>query len=227
MKMSNNKFYIKTGTKIYFVLSIDEGEIGGEMKYCIIFGSPRKKGNTASLLSLVMEYLKKEKKDIKYFDVYEKNIKGCTACLGCQKDLENICCVIQDDMQEIYEAVEEADVIVIASPVYVRSAPAPVKAVIDRLVYAGCKYYGDDPFGPSLFQGKKLALITTCGYPLEKGVDLYEEAMKRYCKHTKMEYIGSLAERQRNLKEPFMDEEKRERATDFAKVLANLDSEQE
>ncbi|MBR2619471.1 MAG: NAD(P)H-dependent oxidoreductase, partial [Firmicutes bacterium] len=113
----------------------------------------------------------------------------------------------------------EADVIIFAAPIYIWSAPAPVKAVIDRLVYSGCKYYGDDPYGPSLFEGKKLALIAACGYPVEKAADLYEEEMKRYCKHTKMEYIGMFCERQRNLKEPFMDEEKKLRAIDFAKLL--------
>lgn len=196
------------------------------MKYCVIFGSPRKNGNTASLLGPVLEELERNKNSqIKFFDVYEKNIAGCKACLGCQKDLENICCVIQDDMQEIYEAVEEADIIILASPVYVRSAPAPVKVVIDRLVYAGCKYYGDDPFGPSLFEGKKLALLTTCGYPIEKGADLYQEAMKRYCKHTRMEFVESLAERQRNLKEPFMDDKKRQNGIAFAKSLMSLDKE--
>ena len=42
----------------------------------------------------------------------------------------------------------------------------------------------------------------------EKGADLYEEMMKRYCKHCGLTYAGMLAERQRNLKEPFMNEVK-------------------
>ncbi len=157
--------------------------------------------------------------DVKYFDVYDSDIGGCRACLGCQKNTEEICCVINDDMKPIIEAVKESDMLVIAAPVYVWSAPAPVKAVIDRLVYSGCKYYGDDPYGPSLFEHKKLALITTCGYPVEKGADLYEEEMKRFCKHTKMSYAGMLCERQRSFKEQFMDDEKALRAKEFAKKL--------
>ena len=188
-------------------------------KYCIIFGSPRKKGNTAGLLSVVTEEINKKGGEISLFDVYESDIAGCRACLGCQKNTDEICCVLDDDMQPILKAAAEADVIIFAAPIYIWSAPAPVKAVIDRLVYSGCKYYGEDPYGPSLFEGKKLAIIAACGYPVEKAADLYEEEMKRYCKHTKMEYIGMLCERQRNLKEPFMDEEKKLRATEFAKLL--------
>lgn len=179
------------------------------MKYCIIFGSPRKKGNTASLLSIVMQKLVQNGNQIDYFDVYDSNIAGCKVCLECQKNKDEICCVLNDDMQPIFNAVATSDIIIIAAPIYVWSAPAPVKAVIDRLVYSACKYYGKDPHGKSLLKGKKLALISACGYPVEKAVDLYEEEMKRYCKHTEMEYIGILCARQKSFKDPFMDEEKR------------------
>ncbi len=154
--------------------------------------------------------------DIKYFDVYEKNIAGCRVCLECQKDKEHICCAVDDDMGPLLEAAADSELIVVAAPVYLWSAPAPVKAVLDRLVYSSCKYYGDDPHGPALLRGKKLAVITTCGYPVEKGADLYEEMMKRFCRHCGMEYAGMLAERHRNLKEPFMDEGKEARAVAFA-----------
>ena len=189
------------------------------MKVCIIFGSPRKSGNTASLTAPFMDELKKLGAETEFFDVYEKNIAGCRACLACQKDVTKISCVIDDDMQPILRSVAESDLLVLAAPVYAWSAPAPVKAVIDRLIYASCKYYGDDPHGPALLKGKGLALLTTCGYAVEKGADLYEEEMKRYCKHCGLTYRGMLAERQRNLKEPFMNEEKEQHARDFARTL--------
>ena len=122
-------------------------------------------------------------------------------------------------MQPILKSMAEADVIVYAAPVYIWSAPAPVKAVIDRSVYSTCKYYDDDPHGPALLKGKRIALITTCGYPVEKGVDIFEDQMKRYCKHCGPTYAGTLADRQRNLKEPFMNEEKELKARAFAKSL--------
>ncbi len=192
------------------------------MKYTILFGSPRKQGNTASLLAVVMDELRKKGHEVAYFDVYESDIAGCRACLGCQKDVDHICCVIDDDMQPILQSVAEADVVVVAAPVYIWSAPAPVKAVLDRLVYAGCKYYGGDPHGPSRFKDKKLALVTTCGYPVDTATELFVEALKRFCKHTQMEYLGMIGERQRNLNEPFMDEEKHRHAMEFAHQLAQI-----
>ena len=189
------------------------------MKFTIIFGSPRKHGNTASLLVPFMDELDRNGAEVEYFDVYEQNIAGCKACLGCQKDTESINCVIDDDMQPILHSIESADVIVYAAPTYIWSFPAPVKAVIDRSVYASCKYYGGDLFGPALMKGKRIAVITTCGYPTERVTDLFEEQMRRYCKHCGPTYAGMPAERQRNLKEAFMDEEKEMRARAFAKTL--------
>lgn len=189
------------------------------MKTTIVYGSPRKKGNTASLLTPFMDELEKGGAQIDYFDVYEKKIAGCRVCLGCQKDTQHAVCVIRDDFQPILHSMESADLIVYAAPIYAWAAPAPVKAVIDRSIYSFCKYYGDDPHGPSMYEGKRLALLTTCGYPVEKGADLFEQMMKRYCRHCRLEYAGMLAERQRNLKEPFMDEEKEQHARDFARGL--------
>ena len=191
-------------------------------KYTIIFGSPRKNGNTASLLKPFMSELREMKVDIDYFDVYDMNIGGCRDCLWCQQDKKHIACVIKDDMQPILESISTSDTIVFASPIYAWSAPAPVKAVIDRTVYASCKYYGGDPYGPALLSGKRLALVVTCGYPVETGADLYAEEMKRYCKHCGMEFAGYIVERQKNLEDPFIDEQKIDKAGEFARRLQGI-----
>ena len=70
--------------------------------------------------------------------------------------------------------------------------------------------------GPSIWKGKKMALISTCGYPVEKGADLWEEGMKRYAKHSRLQYVGMVCERQRNYGEQFMDAEKEQAMRDFA-----------
>ena len=189
------------------------------MKATVIFGSPRKAGNTASLLEVFREEFTGCGGEIEYFDVYEKNIAGCRVCLECQKDTSRICCAVKDDMQPLLESISSSELIVVAAPIYLWSAPAPVKAALDRMVYASCKYYGEDPHGPALLRGKRLAIITSCGYPVEKGTDLYEEMMKRFCKHCGLSYAGMLAERQRNLKEEFMDEDKEQRAKAFAREM--------
>ena len=104
---------------------------------------------------------------------------------------------------------------VLASPIYSWYCTPPVKHVIDRLVYGMNKYYGEE-MGPSIWKGKKMALISTCGYPVDKGADLWKEGMRRYCKHSKLEFLGMEAERQRNYGETFMDEEKEAKMRAFA-----------
>ena len=91
----------------------------------------------------------------------------------------------------------------------------PMKAVLDRLVYGMNKYYGKEK-GPALWAGKKLAIITTCGYRPENGADLWETGIIRYCKHSKLQYAGMLAERHLGYNSVFMDSEKEEHAKQFA-----------
>ena len=84
---------------------------------------------------------------------------------------------------------------------------APFAAELDRLVYGMNKYYGREK-GPSLWEGKPVALIATCGYPVEKGADLWEAGMQRYCKHSRLRLLGMLAQRHRGYDTVIMDPEK-------------------
>jgi hypothetical protein len=82
-----------------------------------------------------------------------------------------------------------------------------------------CKYYGETK-GPALWKGKPMALVTTCGYPPEKGADLWQTGMERYCKHCQLSFLGQLAARHVSYEIPFMDEETAERARAFARECA-------
>ncbi len=190
------------------------------MKVCILFASPRPAGNTAQLLAPVKKRLTELGHELTEFSLYQEEIKPCIACRSCQKDWNVFGCVYRDSMQNIFDAILDADLLLLASPVYSWSWTAPMKAALDRLVYGMNKYYGEE-WGPSLWSGKKVALVTTCGYPVEKGTDLLEEGLRRYCKHSRLEYVGMLAERQRNYKENFMDEEKEQKAVAFAESMVS------
>lgn len=185
------------------------------MKVCILMGSPRKEGNTAALAAPFVETLKSKGAEVTTFDVYDMDLRPCVACRTCQKDWTIFGCPQQDDMRQIFDAVLEADLLVLASPIYSWYCTPPIKNAIDRLVYGMNKYYGEE-MGPSIWAGKKMALISTCGYPPGKGADLWEEGMRRYCKHSKLEFLGIAVERQRNYGEQFMDEEKEEKMVEFA-----------
>lgn len=190
------------------------------MKYCILMGSPRKKGNTYQLLKPFMEKLELKQNQCELIWLYDKHIEPCIACRKCQKDWTIFGCHYLDDMQQIFNKVYDSDVILLATPIYSWYCTPPMKALLDRLVYGMNKYYGDKK-GPSLWEGKKLALITTCGYQPKDGADLWENGIKRYCKHSKLQYMGMLVERDMGYKSVFMDESKHNNAQLFAHNLHN------
>jgi Multimeric flavodoxin WrbA len=188
------------------------------MKTCILMGSPRKNGNTIALLTPLMENLTARGASSKLFWLYDMDINPCTACRVCQKDWSIFGCPHHDDAQVVFDAILASDLLLFATPIYSWYCTPPMKALLDRLVYGMNKYYGEEK-GPSLWAGKNVALVATCGYKPEKGADLFEEGLKRYCKHSGLRYQGMLAERDMGYASVFMDEDKAERAKAFVGTL--------
>ncbi|NLY08726.1 MAG: flavodoxin family protein [Tissierellia bacterium] len=191
------------------------------MNIFIASGSPRKNGNTQQLTDIVHKELTKLGHHIQEIWLHDKKIEPCIACRKCQRDWTSYGCFIKDDMQEIVNQVMESDIIVLATPIYAWYCTPPMKAMIDRFVYGLNKFYGDE-IGPSLWKGKTLALITTCGYRPEKGADLFEEGMKRYAKHCNLNYSDMLCARHLGYNVEFMDKEKEDSARNFAHYLHSL-----
>lgn len=184
----------------------------------ILMGSPRKNGNTAALLPAFREALEQGGAETETVWLYDRDIRPCRACRACQRDWTVFGCPQQDDVHSIFERVLAADLIVLATPIYSWYCTAPMKALLDRLVYGMNKFYGETR-GPSLWEGKAVALLLTCGYRPEKGCDLFEAGMRRYCAHSRLRYLGSHAERHLGYDVPFLDDEKTERARAFAGTL--------
>jgi len=107
---------------------------------------------------------------------------------------------------------------VLATPIYSWYCTPPMKAALDRLVYGMNKFYGKEK-GTSIWEGKNCVIITTCGYTPAKGADLFEEGIKRYCKHSRLNYIGMLAERDLGYDKVFIDKEKIRCAAAFAQEV--------
>lgn len=185
------------------------------MKIAILMASPRKKGNTAQCLEPFCDELQKLGHTYTVHWLYDKKIDSCYACRACQKDWQAFSCVRKDDLKPIADDVFASDLLVLATPIYSWYCPGPLKNVLDRFVYGFNKYYGDE-LGPSIWAGKKVALFVTCGYKPEKGADLFEEGIRRYCKHSKLTYLSMFAERHLGYKTVFMDDEKAAHARAFA-----------
>ena len=99
------------------------------MKILGIAGSPRRNGNTDLLLAELMKGAVSKGAEVKTISLHNMKITPCQHCDACFKEGK---CKIQDDMQKIYDELEQADVIVLASPVQFSGPPAAVKAMIDR-----------------------------------------------------------------------------------------------
>ena len=188
------------------------------MNICVLRGSPRKEGNTNQLTHIFAAEAERLGGRCEIYNLYDMDLKPCLACRACQVDWAVFGCPQQDDMHVLFDAILRCDLLVLSTPVYSWYCTPPMKAVLDRMVYGMNKYYGADK-GPSLWAGKSMALITTCGYPVEKGADLLEEGLRRYCKHSQLTYLGMLAERHLGYNTVFMNEEKTSRAIAFTRQL--------
>ena len=100
------------------------------MNILILSGSPRKGGNTDLLVEAFAKRASK-KHHVEIVSVHDYKVNPCMGCNACSKSKDNSC-VQKDDMPLIYEKMSQADMLVIASPVYFYGLSAQLKAVIDR-----------------------------------------------------------------------------------------------
>lgn len=102
------------------------------MNILVLNGSPRKNGNTAALVSAFLEGAAEKHHNITVIPVCSKHISGCLACEYCHTKGNGVC-IQKDDMQEIYPLLSEAEMIVLASPVYYHSFTGQLQCTINRI----------------------------------------------------------------------------------------------
>lgn len=98
-------------------------------KVLAIMGSPRKNKNTNSLLDALLNNLNKEKFEIEKIYLRDLDIKACTGCEYCNRTGD---CATKDDMTELYNTIDNSNIIIFAAPVYFNSLNGMSKNVIDR-----------------------------------------------------------------------------------------------
>ncbi|MGV8120508.1 MAG: flavodoxin family protein [Candidatus Xenobiia bacterium LiM19] len=148
-------------------------------KVAILFGSPRKNSNTHLLVEEARRGLADSGAESKIFFLNDMKIRGCQACYYCKKN--NVTdCAVKDDMQSIYQAVNESDGIIVASPIYFGEVTAQTKACIDRMF----PFIGMD-VNSLLPPGKKMACIFTQNQP---NPEFFEGYIEGFC--TALSYIG-------------------------------------
>ncbi len=103
------------------------------MKVLLINGSPRPNGNTALALKNMAEVFEAQGVEAEILNVGSNAVRGCIACNTCKKAGK---CVFDDAVNEAAPKFQEADGLVVASPVYYASANATLIAFLDRLFYS-------------------------------------------------------------------------------------------
>lgn len=124
------------------------------MKILVLNGSPRPKGNTKQMIEAFQEGAAASGHQVDIVDVCQKRIAGCLACEYCHTK-GNGTCIQKDDMQEVYKLLHEADMLVIASPIYYHGISGQLKCALDRFYSVA---YPTKP--PHL---KKVAMILSSG----------------------------------------------------------------
>lgn len=101
-------------------------------KIVILNGSPRRKGNTAALTAAFTKGAERSGNVVTEFFLDSMDIHGCKGCFGGGKNPESPC-VQKDDMDKIYPIYRDADVVVLASPLYYWTISGQLKCTFDRL----------------------------------------------------------------------------------------------
>ena len=116
------------------------------MKALFINGSPRKNFNTAKLLKSAMEGVQTSGAETELINLYDYEFTGCRSCFACKikNSKTNGVCVIRDSIRPVIEKAQEADIIVIGSPVYYGYPTGQVRNLVERLLFPLDTYLVDE-----------------------------------------------------------------------------------
>jgi multimeric flavodoxin WrbA len=107
------------------------------MKVIAFNGSARKEGNTALLLTMVLDELKAEGIETELYSLAGRPVQGCIACYKCFEKKDKRCAVEKDMINECLQKMEAADGILLGSPTYFADVSASMKALIERCGMVG------------------------------------------------------------------------------------------
>ncbi len=141
-------------------------------KIVILNGSPRPKGNTSALIQSFVDGAVAAGHTVTRFDLQKMDIHPCLGCCGGGKDPSSPC-VQKDDMQKIYPAYKEADIVCLASPLYYWTVSGQLKCAFDRLfAVAECNENLTNPIKDCVL------LMAAEGYGFEETTYWYDRLMQ-------------------------------------------------
>ncbi len=140
------------------------------MKIIGFSGSPRKNGSTTTLIKRILKKAEENNHETSICYLNDFNINPCQACNYCS---ENEGCDLDDDMKDLHETLDKADLAIIGSPIYYGQFSAQTKLFTDR-------FYSVFNSKTRNFNDKKAILIYTQGNPDPKIYEAFVEHVKKY-----------------------------------------------
>jgi multimeric flavodoxin WrbA len=123
------------------------------MKILILNGSPHPHGNTQALIDAFKEGAVSKGHEIAEIDAARLQIHGCLGCEYCHTRGSGSC-IQKDDMQKVYTLLQQAEVLVLASPIYYHGFSGQLKCAIDRLYAIGA---------PGQLKLRRIAMLLSSG----------------------------------------------------------------
>ena len=153
------------------------------MKVILLNGSPRKGWNTDMMLQKAAEGAREAGAETEIINLYDLNYKGCRSCFACKVKGSKTegGCSYPDDLKPVMDAVKEADVLVLGTPVYLGNISAQMNLFWERLMFTNLTY-SSYKTEKRMKKAKKSAMIITMGCP--------EELMSRMGYKQQFDYMG-------------------------------------
>jgi len=152
------------------------------MKTVCVLGSPRPKGNSSMIADYFCDRVKSLGSKVQTVVLNKLRYQGCQACMTCKTKLDR--CVLKDDLTAVLDSLHDADLLVMATPVYFSDVSSQMKGFIDRMYSFLTSDYHSSSEKSRFAPGKKLVFIQVQGRPDEnKFADIfprYEEFFDWY-----------------------------------------------
>jgi len=156
-----------------------------------ISGSPHRHGNTETLLDSFLDGAREAGAVVDKIVISEINFTTCRGCNACHKTGD---CVLKDDFLDIFAKIEQADCLVIASPIYSMGITAELKSLIDRAQYLWARKFvvKNLSYSPGHMHRHKGFFLSTAGLPLKDVFDYALPTIRAFFNGVGFEYSGNI-----------------------------------
>ncbi len=190
-------------------------------KILILTSSPRKNGNTNTIAQWCAQSATDAGAEVECVDIARLKYKsnGCISCYSCQES-DKYECKVKDDANDILERLNDFDVVVYSTPIYMFGPSAQLKLLLDR-TYSLVKFDPDTDDVILKSTGQVMALIATAGGGINDGLDLTDQIFKSLAAFLGSNYLSLLIpEAPSDPKDLQEKTELKQKAVEFGRVLA-------